>query len=358
MRNQSLGTSLVQYIIITCILALFIIPIYFIYGQTIYLHLNNFYKALVQNNSDNIATEELAQNVAVEKVLVKGPLGGTIEKPVSQCDNGNCTIDFGEYVLQGIPENFNEFVQVAGTPGTTDVIANLFMQMAEQLEKEDKIDQAVYFKHLANMEHQTANVQREIENFIKAHPEKVSDTCKKDCFGNIYYSLDKPWVMPDVPDNIVGLMRETYSQAPVKFLVNEQTAFNSYLLDASPKVFDKYCSNSDSATRSAICYYNQIQRDESISDAMKAVSKELIMITARMATNFATITEEIAVRTNVDPPPPAPVILYDPITGEPLEAQEVEGENIITPQTSTQTNINGVLTCATGNYTDTGEDCE
>ena len=46
-----------------------------------------------------------------------GGLGGTREEPASACENGTCTLDFGDSVLTDIPEDFANFVETNGNGG-------------------------------------------------------------------------------------------------------------------------------------------------------------------------------------------------------------------------------------------------
>lgn len=96
-----------------------------------------------------------------------GSLGGTSDAPVKQCNAGMCSIDFGDFVLTGIPENLGTFVETSGGAGGVDQLANLLTQIAEQQEVSDPDGSQEYLK-LANLVHLQADILRHVENKVKS----------------------------------------------------------------------------------------------------------------------------------------------------------------------------------------------
>jgi hypothetical protein len=58
----------------------------------------------------------LLNNSIKSSTVEPGKLGGTETKAVKSCVDGVCAIDFGDYVLNGIPENFSVVTETSGTP--------------------------------------------------------------------------------------------------------------------------------------------------------------------------------------------------------------------------------------------------
>ena len=55
--------------------------------------------------------------------------------PQKSCANANCSIDFGDFVLTGIPENFDDFTETSGGFGEdqTALYSNIISQLADSL---------------------------------------------------------------------------------------------------------------------------------------------------------------------------------------------------------------------------------
>ncbi|MEW5821042.1 MAG: hypothetical protein AB1782_12695, partial [Cyanobacteriota bacterium] len=73
-------------------------------------------KLIAQNPVNIINSSEKSKH----KKLTTGTLKGSINAPVKKCSNGYCIIDFGDYIMTGIPENYNEVLETTGNSGANN----------------------------------------------------------------------------------------------------------------------------------------------------------------------------------------------------------------------------------------------
>lgn len=159
---SSSGNSLTQYAIIIGLVSICIIPAYFLLGKNIVEQLTNFGVLLgtdeVTNNSSGTgASTSLINN----DKIVKDP---TVTNPdvKTSCTKDSCTIDFGEYTLTGIPDNFGEFIETAGSSGGTDVLVDILKQIAKNPDLTS--EQANLIEQLANKGHSLSSIEEMIED--------------------------------------------------------------------------------------------------------------------------------------------------------------------------------------------------
>lgn len=94
-----------------------------------------------------------------------GDLGGSQNDPQIRCQNNLCTIDFGDYILTGIPENFRDYFESSASSGGTDLLADLLKQIADNA----NVDEATkkLLQDLANNGHGLAGIERDLETFSR-----------------------------------------------------------------------------------------------------------------------------------------------------------------------------------------------
>src|SRR3989339_651169 len=90
------GSSLTQYIIIIALIAVVVTGTYFIMGQTIVNKLEAFYLSLQNSSNDSDISKPK------DGKIIAGQLGGTPDNPVQKCLTGSCSIDYGNFILNGI----------------------------------------------------------------------------------------------------------------------------------------------------------------------------------------------------------------------------------------------------------------
>lgn len=163
-KNLS-GTSLAQYAIIIALIALALVPVFFLLGGILKGSLEDFYNKLKGNNT--LQTEQMPVNNNTNSSLptmTKGELNGTPDKPVKSCDETSCNIDYGEFILTGVPKNMNDFVQSSGSSGGTDKLAALIDQLATQVPSINSPAYSNLLKKLADKGHEIAQLEKNLED--------------------------------------------------------------------------------------------------------------------------------------------------------------------------------------------------
>lgn len=109
---------------------------------------------------------------------VGGSLGGSPTNPVEQCEGNQCKIDFGEFMLSDIPQDYNELVLTSGTSGATQTMLGMIDQIVNQLEGTVPENELLEIKKLSIMGHNIALIENKLENIIQ--------TCNfdNDCIKN------------------------------------------------------------------------------------------------------------------------------------------------------------------------------
>lgn len=141
MNREMNGASIAQYGIIITLIALAVVPLFFLFGQNIVKSFA-FFSECLNNQPNSIAsttpppTSTPVNTSAPETsqpptritppgpyaISAAGSLGGTRTNPVRACTNGMCQVDYGTFILNGIPDNFSEFVETSGPAAGTDTI--------------------------------------------------------------------------------------------------------------------------------------------------------------------------------------------------------------------------------------------
>jgi hypothetical protein len=85
------------------------------------------------------------------------------DNPIATCNNGKCDIDFGDFIITGLSDNFSEIVENNGIPGSTDYLMNYLDEIISQLEKEYGSADLKAIKALANIGHSLAQDQRMLQ---------------------------------------------------------------------------------------------------------------------------------------------------------------------------------------------------
>lgn len=304
-------------------------------------------EGFASDDSQNTGTNNI-NNASGSSELIPGSLGGTPSKPVSQCDNGACVIDYGEFLLTGIPENFGELVQTTGSSGGTESLIALINQIADQLEKKGDVSGANEFRDLANLGHFMAEVQKGYESVAQAcssdaNPINCSSTNSLEDSSGVSLPANLSTILPDFTST-GGIMMDLYKNTDI----------------GSAK------ANIDGGGKTSVISYAIVDKYQSImnnpkySDSTKGVTQELYVQIANLGFNMK--GKAIAVLNVASGNSGFNGFQYDPITGAVIGDVNFtinDGINDIThPKTSANTNIRSVLICAGGWNKDTGSNCQ
>lgn len=128
-RKRS-GNAFIQYAIILILIAVGVVVVYTLLGKNITNNLSFF-----SNTMDKAAKSvSFTGNDGSVKSYQPGDLKGSPSSPVSECNANECILDYGDYILSGIPANFSD--ESTSSRGT-DQLAKLMGNMISQLEAEN-----------------------------------------------------------------------------------------------------------------------------------------------------------------------------------------------------------------------------
>lgn len=342
------GSSLVQYAIILSTIGVVGIAVFWNLGSEINSMFNKYLASYTKNN-EAISKNATQQSVSTGSIK-KGDLGGTPDQPKSMCTGNMCTIDYGELVLNGIPEDYGNFLATTGSSGTSDKIIDLISQIGQQLAAQGDIEGSKDFQDLANLGHMSAKHQANIENITQNCINNASN--KVDCIKQALYQRETLPLNDNVKDLLPLYGDESYylgvhSTAVMHMgyvkreQLNDPSNYNTYTkIIASTKMLD---------------IYEKIMNDPKYSPTIKSVSKEIILNYNKNAEPLNSYLYSVLHDGGA-----ADYDVYSIETGELISTTNIslsDPNQILHPNTSTISDLHSALVCATGQYDDTGKAC-
>jgi hypothetical protein len=314
-RNNK-GNSLPQYIIIIALIALALTPVFIFLGNYLFQYFDSLKNSFTNNNAQ-IQTNSVSKtnNVPVNtetpavNTVTSGTLGGTITKPVKQCTNGKCDIDFGNFVLQGIPENFQEAVVSGGASGGTETIKALLMQISLQLEEKGLNAESEDIKNLANLGHELAGMEKAVENL------ELQCNYDKDCIKNANETKLDPSICKYLPK---CTYKNLFNTLDADFILANSEDTND---PETPAVYE-YVNITD-----------KIKNNNNIDNNVKGIIELL-------SANIRQISQDVHELGHMSDP-----VYYD----SNLTLQDYNASKL--------TNLDAGLICASGNYEDVQNKC-
>lgn len=211
MKNNTYnkGATLFQYAIIIALVALAIVPILLIFGGNINKILADYsgifktndkmvkYNVSLSKSPTNTASASTSTPTSTTGITLPGikpgELSGTPNNPVKQCIEGLCSIDYGNFVLNNVPDDFNSFVETSGTSAGTKTIITLLEQVAQQQTDPKTTD---LIRKLANYGHQLAANEKNVEDVAQ---DVINNPREEDFFSmgmdldgsNAYYNFEE-----------------------------------------------------------------------------------------------------------------------------------------------------------------------
>lgn len=345
------GQNLVEILILMAVVIVGAIVILTLLGNNV----GNMYSLAVDKvvNFSPFGKQQIA--------TTPGPLGGTSDNPVKQCNSGTCDIDYGEFMLTGVPDNFGEFVQSSGSSGGTDSLSSLIEQIADQLEEKGDTEQAKELKDIANLGHFFSNMQEEIETLAKTCNAEADTAI---CFKNKITSDNGTFSPPSNLSTILPNFDQSYQK--LSYLgINGMGVGGTTILGVG-----KYFKNTDDASSSdsfdvlklghpayaMVDKFDTFINNPGYSDNLKNIVKELYINLDNVAMNQAGTISTICNAATT-----ATFDRYDLITGEPIEPITFDASsgllNIINPSSSNFSDLDSALICVAGKNKDTNSDC-
>lgn len=350
------GNALSQYSIIIILVGLALVPIFYMFGSKLVENFTSFYTVLKGSDSGNTA---VTPSVNPPVLLKAGSLGGTPKNPVSKCDNGQCNIDFGEYLLSGIPENFTDFIQEKGTSNSTDKIASIFNQIADQLQEKGDTKGSQEYRDLANLGHFIAQLQRKVE--------ETATNCKSNANPLTCLKSQSNVPMKDLgitlPDSLSSILKQYNpgNQLRTEILYTDLGYVKSQEMDKSSSSFDMGTDNYPGFAM--LKTFNSIMNNSKYSDTLKGTTAQLMQnidfLTQNQKSKLAAI-DFMNINTTVSWPT-NDIITGDVIDQHPLSELKttLSGgiDAILHPEVSRGTDLNAMLLCAAGKNKTSGYKC-
>lgn len=170
--GKNTGNALPQYVIVIALIAIALTPVFFSLGNILVGQFSSLQSGLivsepVTNNTasgNSSSTTETNDTTSTTNTnVVAGSLGGTPSNPAKKCAANTCTIDYGDYVLSGVPENFGDFLQTSGPAGGTETIVAVIEELIAAAKAQQITIDSALLQDLANYGHEIAGVEKELE---------------------------------------------------------------------------------------------------------------------------------------------------------------------------------------------------
>jgi hypothetical protein len=169
------GQEAVEFIIIAGLILLMALGTFFMFGDKIKAFFESDSAVVKVTNNTPAPINIQSQQKFTPDYAINAPSGSFnfgLEEPVSNCTGDKCYIDFGNFRLAELPPDFQKYVQAAGTSGTTNLLADYYYQIAQQMEEQGLTDESEPVKMLAVSAHNIAVIEKEFEKLYN------------DCNGN------------------------------------------------------------------------------------------------------------------------------------------------------------------------------
>jgi Flp pilus assembly pilin Flp len=343
------GNAIAQYGIIIALVVLALIPVFYLLGKNIVDYFSGFTTTLEKDHSPAVIKTSRDGKYPMTNYK-PGDLGGTTDQPVSFCSEGVCAVDYGEFVLNGIPENFQEFAQASGVSGGTDMLSSLIEQIARQLEQQGDIEGATNYRNLANMGYFLSSTQNTIENLLNYCIANFARDLK--CLKDRYNSP----VNMAVPEEVASLLPGVSSKMTYAQLINLSKEIQTarILKETNPKAYEKKAGTTGYAI---IEQLDAILNNPEYSDTMKDVTIALVNQINNIGIGFAEVVAVSGTK-----PDYTTAKVYDVVTGELLYTKvigDTGGQLMVhPPEASIGTNIRSTLICNTGRRKNINNTCE
>lgn len=270
-------------------------------------------------------------------LTTSGQWGGTPSSPITKCVSGSCSIDFGNYILNGVPESLDQIVKSSGSSGANDKMYDLYMQLSNQLAAQGDAAGAQDFKDMANLAKYMASMQKQVETNVAPC---ASAPNKTTCYQTNISSNDMSII--SVPPELTTLVSPASSWN--KYLDTQllQTVIgNGRTLKAMTEPMYTP-SIKEYAGYAFIEKFDKIMNNSSFPSNLKGLAKELYL-------SVADINEEFYERKSpYNSMPMGGMNEYDPITGAFIQLKNINQTDFLNPSLSSS-NTSSSLTCASSN---------
>jgi len=354
MNRRQKGNALSQYGIIIGLVALAAVPAFLLFGNQVVSGLTSYVdqytnmNGKMANNIDNVAN---SNNVTNNINTTNTSAGNNSNNVSCSATDNTCSIDFGDFKLNGVPQNLNELVETSGTSAGTEAITNILNQIAQQLESEG-VEGYQDFKDLANLGFFATDIIKKSENmFNECESSGTSYANFYECPAAKLMEIDNSTPPANVTTILPNYNSKNYSFSNIiehaANLANGKVASDQN----DPKYQDELIKIE------AYQRYQSITDNPNLSQSVKNVAKELYWYLSEISFNHYGTTKALLERpTSSQVTAPK----YDPFTGEFISDVTFKidsKEDLLKPKTSLKTNLQDALICAAGSNTVIDNSC-
>lgn len=266
------GNALFQYVIILALVGLALTPVFMSVGEKIVDILQEYTTVFEANNvAIKGNTAPIVSTIPSQLTITSLTSTNNSIAVNDTCLGGSCTIQFGDMMLQGIPEDFNEFVETAGASGGTDSIASILYDIGKQLEESGQITQSEEVKKLASIAHNISVIESEMEDMVHSC-NQTSDPATYDARHCIDWYFFKNGKYANTPFPKPTGFDETYVDFP-------QLTYKQY--------FDTFANESKTSN---LAYFFKTQLDQVESDS--TIPETVKKLTTKLSNDISTIQED------------------------------------------------------------------
>lgn len=320
MKRNLKGAAIAQYAIIIVLIALGCLAAYTILGKTIVDKLSGFLG--VQNDINTHLSENTGSSSTTSTATaLPGSLGGTTAAPQEDCTGSMCTVDYGDFILTGVPENYQDFVEAQGTSGGTDKLVSVINQLADQLEADGDLAEAQQLRDFANLLAFMGDSQSNIES--------IASSCAASATPNQCLQTAMQTVTINCPA-ILNTILPDFNSDSLYSLLSSQLDVGSAAYSVFNNIADADVGGSSSDTLYQL--FKDIQSNPQFSDSIKDVITQTYSAAALSSTTLSHNTRYLSTTdgSNVIVMPADP--LTGTISGLPFETiQDVDYNEIQHP---------------------------
>jgi Flp pilus assembly pilin Flp len=274
------------------------------------------------------------------ELMSGGSLNGSIDNPVTQCDNSSCIMDFGNIAITNVPKDFNQYIQTTGASGGTEMMAGILTQIAQQMEINQNSAEASKIKDLANLGHNMAVIQRIVEDKV------IACNFDETCVEKVY---NEQAVEPQGYDSsVVAFPDLTYGDLIRSIELATNMADNNLSHDS---LFTKV-KNIDTIGEYYLQTYLELNNNTNLDQNVKNVIYEL-------SNNISVINEDFQNNFNLifQPDTPQQYCSFDDFNCPKENTPSDVVDNFKSYNASKITHFDSSVMCAAGSHEDTGTSC-
>lgn len=346
------GQNLIEFLLIVGLIAIVCILALTTLGQNINLSFLSSYNKVK-------GFQPFGKDPNYLTKVTGGSLGGTFAAPKQQCQGNVCDLDLGPFAISGIPSNFGEFVEASGSSGGTEKLAAIISQLADQLKEQGDDDGYSEFMKMAELARMMGDMQKQDEQAAtscKASSGTVAGDTAHTCFKTYYDSNPAPALR----SSLSTVLTDYNAKAKDKDIV----VYNDIGQARNSKLTDSTEYNSLKTTYPSYALvdtFDSIMSNSKYSSELKSITTKVYQNLGDIATNHSVYTGNYGFGVW-----DLPTVNYDSITGSERTPIDYGWDTfnsqglteILTPQSSSETDLAAALLCTSSSNYNNGNACK